>query len=303
MNTLASLTGELALAREAVAGRLRGVDPDDIPAQRKAYDAFAENDPLPEGAGQSTIDLGGVSSLGVLPEGASGERVILWMHGGGYVVGSSVSHRGLGSQVAAAAGCAVVLPDYRLAPEHVYPAAIEDCVAVYHAVLAEGVAPEQIVLAGDSAGGALAVSTALRLKKEGAATPAGLMLLSPWVDLSCEGWSYDAKSRRDPFLTASSLQARAKQYLGAASHDDPGIDLLNADLRGLPPTIIQTGEAEVVLSDSTTLAERIGAAGAPVTLEIWPEMFHVFQARYPMLTQARQAITRLGAWAGAHLRS
>ncbi len=253
--------------------------------------------------GQSTIDLGGVSCLGVLPEGASGERVILWMHGGGYVVGSSISHRGLGAQIAAAAGCAVVLPDYRLAPEHAYPAALDDCVAVYHAVLAEGVAPQQIVLAGDSAGGALAVAVALRLKQQGATTPAGLMLLSPWIDLSCSGWSYEAKAQRDPFLTAASLRVRAGQYLGVASPGDAGVDLLNADLRGLPPAIIQTGEAEVVLSDSTTLAERLGAAGSPVTLEIWPEMFHVFQARYPMLTQARQAITRLGAWAGAHLRS
>jgi acetyl esterase/lipase len=302
LSTVASLTGELALAREAVAGRLRGVDPSDFPAMRQAYDAFAENDPLPEGAGQSVISLGGLDCLGVLPQGASGDHVILWLHGGGYVLGSSASHRGFVSRIAATAKCAAVIPDYRLAPEHPWPAAQDDCVAVYKAVLAEGVPASQIILAGDSAGGALAVATALQLKSENILLPAGLMLLSPWIDMACNGWSYTAKAQRDPFLTQAGLRVRANQYLGSIPPGDKRIDLLNADLRGLPPVFIQTGEAEIVLSDSTTLAERLGGSGSAVTLEIWPDMFHVFQARYPMLSTARQAIERLGAWASAHLK-
>ena len=296
MSTVSALVGELAQAREAVAGRLRGVDPADFPAMRRAYDAFAENDPIPEMSTHSEIDLGGVSCLGLLPKGASGDHVIVWLHGGGFSMGSSRSHKGLASQVAARAKTATILPDYRLAPEHQHPAALEDCVTAYRAVLAEGVKPENIILAGDSAGGGLAVATALKLKELGVAQPAGLMLLSPWVDLANRGWSHEAKAQRDPFLTSSGLATRAREYLG-----DGNLTILDADMRGLPPTYIQTGEAEILMSDSTALAERLGAAGSPVTLEIWPEMFHIFQARYPILTQAREAILRLGHWAAAHV--
>ncbi|MCX7306385.1 MAG: alpha/beta hydrolase [Hyphomicrobiales bacterium] len=296
MSTVTALVGELAQAREAVAGRLRGVDPTDFAAMRRAYDAFAENDPMPEMSTHSDIDLGGVSCLGLLPKGANGDQVILWVHGGGFSMGSSRSHKGLASQVAVRARTATILPDYRLAPEHKHPAALEDCVTTYRAVLAEGVAAKNIILAGDSAGGGLAVATALKLKELGIAQPAGLMLLSPWVDLANRGWSHSAKAQRDPFLTTKGLSLRANEYFGGPN----ALPMLDADLRGLPPAYIQTGEAEILMSDSTSLAERLGAAGSPVTLEIWPDMFHVFQARYPMLSQAREAIDRLGQWAAAH---
>ncbi len=296
MSTVSGLVGELAQARESVAGRLRGVDPTDFPAMRRAYDAFAENDPMPEMSTQSDIELGGVSSLGLLPKGASGDHVIFWVHGGGFAMGSSRSHKGLASQVAVRARTAAILPDYRLAPEHQHPAALEDCVAAYRAVLAEGVAPKNMILAGDSAGGGLAVATALKLKELDAPQPAGLMLLSPWVDLANRGWSHEAKAQRDPFLTSNGLATRAREYLGEGN-----LSILDADMRGLPPAYIQTGEAEILMSDSTALAERLGAAGSPVTLEIWPEMFHIFQARYTMLGQAREAIDRLGQWAAAHV--
>jgi len=301
LSTVAAITSEVALAREAVSARLRGVDPADFPAMRRAYDAFAENDPMPDLATSSDIELGGVSCLGLLPKGASGDHVVLWCHGGGFAMGSSRSHKGLASQVAVVAKTATVIPDYRLAPENRHPAALEDCVAAYRAVVAEGVQPSRVILAGDSAGGGLAVATALRLRQEGAQLPAGLLLLSPWVDLANRGWSHSAKAQRDPFLTTASLETRAKQYLGEAGPKEAGFSILDADLRGLPPAFIQTGEAEVLLSDSTALAERLGASGVPVTLEIWPEMFHVFQARYPMMSQARQAIARLGQWSAAHV--
>ena len=296
MSTVAGLTSELARAKEAVAGRLAGIDPMDFPAMRKAYDAFAANDPMPELATSSDIDLGGINCLGLLPKGASGDHVVLWLHGGGFALGSSRSHRGLAAQVAASAKVAAVVPDYRLAPEHRHPAALDDCVMAYHAVLKEGVQPNRLILAGDSAGGGLVVAAALKLKEQGAPLPAGMMLLSPWVDLANRGWSHNAKAQRDPFLTSSGLSVRAKQYLGEGN-----LSILDADLRGLPPAFIQTGEAEILMSDSTALAERLGAAGVPVSLEIWPEMFHVFQARYGMLSQGRQAIQRLGQWAAAHV--
>lgn len=298
MSTISSLTGDLAQVRESLARRLQGVDPSDLEAQRRAYDAYSENDPMPEMSTQSEIDLGGVSCLGLLPKGCSGDHVILWAHGGGFAMGSSRSHKGLASQVAVAAKVAAILPDYRLAPEHRHPAALEDIVLAYGAILAEGVHANRIILAGDSAGGGLVVAAAMKLKEQGVAMPAGMILLSPWVDLANRGWSHTAKAQRDPFLTTSVLNTRAKQYGGEANAN---LSILDADLRGLPPAFIQTGEAEILMSDSTVLAERLGAAGVPLTLEIWPEMFHVFQARYPMLAQSRQAIQRLGQWAAAHL--
>ena len=292
----AALTGELAQVRESLARRLQGVDPTDFTALRRAYDAYAENDPMPEMSTMSEIDLGGVSSLGLLPKGCSGDHVILWLHGGGFTMGSSRSHKGLASQVAASAKIAAIVPDYRLAPEHRHPAALEDAVRAYQAILGEGVQAGRIILAGDSAGGGLALATALKIKDLGLSMPAGMILLSPWVDFTNGGWSHGAKAQRDPFLTTNGLNTRAVQYLGEAK-----LPLLKADMRGLPPTFIQTGEAEILMSDSTSLAERLGAAGVPVSLEIWPEMFHVFQARYPALSQARAAIQRLGQWAAAHV--
>jgi monoterpene epsilon-lactone hydrolase len=302
LTTVAGLTGEVALAREAVAGRLRGVDPADFAAVRRAYDAFAENDPLPAGAAQSVIPLAGVRCLGVLPKGVGGDQVIFWLHGGGFAMGSSISHRAMAGWTAEHASAAAVIPDYRLAPEHPFPAAIDDAVDAYKAMLGEGVAPGRIIVAGDSAGGWLATALLLRLRAEGIASPAGLMLLSPWVNLANTGWSWEAKATRDPFITKPGLDATAKRWLGERSPLDPEISLLDADLRGFPPVYIQVGEAETLLSDSTRLAERLGASGSPVTLEIWPDMFHVFQARFTLLSPARQAIERLGAWTKAHLR-
>jgi acetyl esterase/lipase len=291
------VSAELVQAREAVAGRLRGVDPNDLAALRAAYDAFAANDPIPKMGTESEIELNGIPALGLLPEGASGDHILLWCHGGGFTMGSSRSHRGIASQVAGLAKIGAIIPDYRLAPEHRHPAALEDCVAAYLGVLGEGIKGQNIILAGDSAGGALAVATALRLKALGAAMPCGMMLLSPWVDLANRGWSHKAKAKRDPFLTTQGLATRAQDYFGGAGQ----LPILEADMRGLPPTYIQTGEAEILMSDSTALTERLGAAGVPVTLEIWPEMFHVFQTRYAVLSHARQAVDRLGQWTAAHL--
>jgi monoterpene epsilon-lactone hydrolase len=292
---------ELAKAIAAVAGRMRGVDPNDTAAQRRAYDAFAADDPVPANMSESEIKLGGVNCLGLLPKGANGDDVILWLHGGGFNLGSSRSHRAFVAQVASAGRLAAVVPDYRLAPEHKHPAALEDVLTVYRCVLKEGVKPDRLILAGDSAGGCLVLAAALALKAKGEPMPAGLLLASPWANLDNTGWSWTAKAQRDPFLTKQGLDARREAYLGGAATRDAGLDIFNADLRGLPPTFIQTGEADVLLSDSTTLAERLGGAGVPVTLEIWPDMFHVFQARFPMLSHARQAVERMGSWASAHI--
>ena len=297
MSSVASPVSELTQAREAVAGRLRGIDPANFPALREAYDAFAAKDPTPPIATQSEIQLNGVKCLGLLPKGGSGDHVIFWCHGGGFTMGSSRSHRGLAAQVAGHARTGAIIPDYRLAPEHRHPAALDDCVAAYQGVLGESMKASNIVVAGDSAGGALAMAMLLRLKQQGTPLPAGVILLSPWVDMANRGWSHAANAARDPFVTSNGLATRASEYFGGAGQ----MPILDADLSGLPPTYIQTGQAEVLMSDSTALTERLGAAGVPVTLEIWPDMFHVFQARYATLTNGRQAVRRLGRWAAVHL--
>jgi len=296
LSTVAALTNELAMAREAVAGRLRGVDPSDFPAMRRAYDAFAENDPMPELATSSDIDLGGVSCLGLLPKGSSGDHVVFWLHGGGFAMGSSRSHKGLASQVAAIARTAAVLPDYRLAPEHRHPAALDDCVASYAAVLKEGVEARNIILAGDSAGGGLAVATALKLKEQGVPLPAGLMLLSPWVDLEGTGESMNGGVSDDPMVAKHLIAAMAPPYLNGADPRTPLAAPLYADLRGLPPLLIQVGRRETLLDDSTRFAQRARKAGVDLTLEVWPGMIHVWQIFASELEEGREAVERIGEY-------
>jgi len=298
----ADLDAELERTLAALAGRFSGVDMSDIDAVRRAYAAFAKDDPMPELSGQSELVLGDVTSFGIVPKGASGDRVILWLHGGGFAHGGAPSHKAFTSWIGHHARAAVVLPEYRLAPEHPYPAALEDCLAAYQGLLSEGVDPGRLVVGGDSAGGHLALSLVLRLRQDGLPQPAGLLFASPWVRLSNTGWSWSAKAGRDPVCTREGLEARARAYLAGRSADEPAVDVLAADLAGLPPAYIQVGEAEVLLSDSTTLAERLGAAACPVTLEVWPDMFHVFQARYRDLTPARAALERMGVWAAAHMK-
>jgi acetyl esterase/lipase len=292
---------ELSRAQMALSRRLHGLDHSDLAGQRRAYDAFSEQDPMPEMALESDVRIGGVPCLGLMAKGGRGSRVILWMHGGGFVLGSSRSHRGLAAQVAAQARATAVVPDYRRAPEARHPAAVEDGLAVYRGLLDEGVAPENILFAGDSAGGFLILAMALRINSVDGPLPSGLMFLSPWVDLSNRGWSHAAKAGRDVLLTRAGLDSRAKMYLGDTRPGEEGTALLQTDLRGLPPAMIQVGEADILMSDSTSLAEKLGAAGAPVSLEIWPHMFHVFQGRYGVLSHAQQAVQRLGSWARAHL--
>jgi epsilon-lactone hydrolase len=188
------------------------------------------------------------------------------------------------------------LLDYRLAPEHPCPAALEDAVAGYRWLLERGVRPEQIVIGGDSSGGGLALATLVRLREQGVALPAAGVLLSPWVDLTIAGPSIQTRAAIDPLVSPESLRLAAGYYLGGA---DPRMTLaspLYADLRGLPPLLIQAGDHEVLLSDATRLAEQARAAGVDVTLDVWDEMWHVWQAWAEILPEGQQAIERIGAF-------
>lgn len=243
-----------------------------------------------------SADLGGVHAQTIVPENVEDGRSLLYFHGGGYVIGSPETHTGMVSYIADAMKASCWSMDYRLGPENPFPAAIEDGVAAYRALLDTGVSPDKIIISGDSAGGGTTVATALKARDEGLPMPAGLALLSPWVNLTNESWSYDTKADRDPMITKASIDRMAKMYLNGADERSPLASPVFADLSGLPPILIQVGPDEVLMSDSIMLAERAGAANVEVSLEIWPEMFHVFQAFYPFLKQSRDAIARIGEW-------
>ena len=233
------------------------------------------------------------------PATAQPGRMVLYLHGGGYVIGSPRSHRHLAAAIASAAAASALLLDYRLAPEHPFPAALDDAVAAYRWLLDHGVAPGGIVIAGDSAGGGLTVATLVALRDAGLPRPAAGVCISPWVDLTCSAPSYAAKAATDPIVDGQSVARMAAAYVGAADRRTPLASPLFADLAGLPPLLIHVGSEEVLLDDSTALADRAAKAGVEATLDVWPEMVHVWHWFLPMLDEAQAAIDRIGIFARA----
>lgn len=228
------------------------------------------------------------------PPGAVAGRVVLYLHGGGYVIGSPRSHRHLAAAIASAGAASALLLDYRLAPEHPYPAAVDDAATAYRWLLDQAIAPEHIVIAGDSAGGGLTVATLLALRDRGAPLPAGGVCISPWVDLTCSGGSYRTKAAVDPIVTQAAVAEMAKAYLGNVSPRTPLASPLFADLRGLPPLLIHVGSDEVLLDDSVQLAAMAKVAGVDATIEVWERMIHVWHWFLPMLDEAHAAIETIG---------
>lgn len=233
--------------------------------------------------------------------GASRERAILYLHGGGYAIGSIDTHRDLVGRLSRASGARGLAIDYRLAPEDPHPAAVDDAVAAYRWLLDEGLAPQQVAVAGDSAGGGLTAATLVALRDAGDPLPGAAALLSPWTDLALSGDSIDGKADEDPMLQRGGLARMAEWYLGGGDARAPLISPLYADLGGLPPLLIQVGTAETLLDDATRLAERAQLAGVDVTLETWDQMIHVFQAFAAILPEGQQAIERIGEFIRKHL--
>jgi acetyl esterase/lipase len=238
----------------------------------------------------------------LLPEGVRADAAVLYLHGGGYVIGSPRSHRHLAAAIARAAGTPALLPDYRLAPEHPFPAALEDAVAAYEWLLARGIAPERIVVAGDSAGGGLTVATLLALRDRGLPRPAGGVCISPWVDLTCSSGSYKTKAAVDPIVLPDSITLMAQAYLGDGDRKTPLASPLFADLRRLPPLLVQVGSDEVLLDDALGLGARAQAAGVEVRVEEWPAMVHVWPWFLGMLDEADRAIGVIGEFVRARIR-
>lgn len=228
------------------------------------------------------------------PPSATPGRVVLYLHGGGYVIGSPRSHRHLAAAIAGAAAASALLLDYRLAPEHPFPAAVEDATAAYRWLLDQAIAPEHIVIAGDSAGGGLTVATLLALHEARVPLPAGGVCISPWVDLTCSGASYRTMAAADPIVRRAGVEEMARAYLGATPPRTPLASPLFADLRGLPPLLIHVGSDEVLLDDAVLLAERAKAGGVDATLEIYDRMIHVWHWFLPMLDEAQTAVEAIG---------
>lgn len=226
-------------------------------------------------------------------------RVILYLHGGGYYRGSLNTHRELCSRIGRAAGWAVFNVGYRLAPEHPFPAALDDALAAWNWLVGTGVEPGRIVVAGDSAGGGLAAALMLSLKAKRRTLPGGAVLLSPWTDLEQTGPSMRTRAAADPSLTKAYLDRFAHAYAGGASVRDPLLSPLYGDLSGLPPLLIQVGTAEILEDDSARFAARAEAAGVVARLERWPDMIHVWQRHAATLPEAQQAIDGIGAWVRA----
>ena len=254
-----------------------------------------------------SVSIGAMHAQWVTAPGARIGKAILYLHGGGFQVGSVRSHRELMAHIGAASSSRVLGIDYRLAPEHRHPAPLHDALAAYDWLLARGFAPGDIAFAGDSAGAGLALSAMLSLRDAGRALPAAAVLMSAWTDLTASGPSYTSRAGTDPIHQRAMILAMARNYLGAdgdtAAARDPLASPLFADLEGLPPLLIQVGDRETVLSDSTMLADKARAAGVRVELEVWENMIHVFQQFPAELVEAREAIESIGAFLGARLLS
>ena len=247
------------------------------------------------------VSAGGVKAEWISAPGAIPGRVVLYLHGGGYVVGSIKTHRDLMGRVARAAKARVLGLDYRLAPEHPFPAAVDDSVAAYRWMLQQDLSPSRIAVAGDSAGGGLVVATLVAIRDAKLPMPATGVCLSPWVDLEGIGESMKTRAHADPVVQREGLTQMAAAYLGGKDARTPLAAPLYADLKGLPPLLIQVGDAETLLDDSNRLAQRARAAGVEVKLEVWPEMIHVFQLFAGFLPEGQQAVDGIGQYLGQQL--
>lgn len=251
----------------------------------------------PGGVDYQEVDAGGVPALWAIPHGAPADRAIQATHGGGYVVGSRYSHRKLYGHVAKAVGVRTLIIDYRRAPEHVHPAPVEDAVTSYQWLLAQGFQPKHIALTGDSAGGALAITTPLLLRDRGLPLPAASVPISPWTDLAITGETVTTHEARDHFVKRHVIELMSGTYLGEhGDRHDPLASPLYADLRGLPPLYIQTGGDETLLDDSSRLVAAARAAGVEVKYDVYPEQQHVFHFLAGTAPEADQAVRDLADW-------
>ena len=275
----------------------------DVSEQRRLLRELLSAQPLPADVAVTEGALGGVPTAEITVDGIEPRHVVVYFHGGVYVMGDAFLAADLASQVGRRTRAKVISVDYRLAPEHPYPAAVDDALAAYEALLHNGIAPSEIVFAGESAGGGLAIATLVNARDHGLALPAAAFVMSPYVDLTLVGTTMETKRDVDPLLSRELLEPRVADY---TQGQDAGLGLISpvfADLTGLPPLIIQAGSHEVLLDDALRLARQAATADVEVTLDITPGVPHVFQAYSPMLDEAAAALDRAGQLLSAHLAS
>jgi len=241
------------------------------------------------------VSANGVKAEWITAKNAAADRVVMYLHGGGYVMGSIDTHRELMARLSKAAQARVLAVDYRLAPENPFPAAVDDSITAYRWLLAQGCKAGRIVIAGDSAGGGLTVSTLVALRDLGAATPAAGVCISPWVDFEAEGESMTSRAAQYPLVSREMILQIARMYIGESGNlREPLAAPINAYLNDLPPLFIQVGNSETLLDDSTRLADKAKEAGVDATLQIWDEMPHVWHLAAPILPEGQEAIDKIG---------
>lgn len=290
--TLTPVDRVIARIRKVYAGWDRSTT---MAQMRSDWDAFFPLDRAP--ASVSVVDAGGVDARWIAAPNARIDRVLVYFHGGGFKIGSATSHQDLMARLSAAADCRVLGLNYRLMPEHRFPAPVEDACAAYRWLLAQGVGPEHIAFAGDSAGGGLVASAMLSLRQQGQRLPAAGVMLSALTDFETRGESYETRAAADPIHQRPMIQALARMYLGKEhSLRDPLASPLHGDLRGLPPLLLQVGDRETGLDDTRAFAEAAEKAGVEVRLEVWDGMIHVFQQFPDELEEARSAIASMGSF-------
>jgi epsilon-lactone hydrolase len=274
----------------------------DVLEQRPIFEKMMAATPPPDDVQTSSRTLGGIPVVAIDIKGTDDRgTVVLYLHGGAYAIGTAASSVGLASNLGRQARARVLSLDYRLAPEHPYPAALDDAVAAYRALVDGEYEPPQVAIAGESAGAGLVAATLVALKQAGLPQPAAAVLMSPWVDLTLAGNSIAGKAAVDPALTPDGLRRRAADYAGSAEATDALISPLFADLSGLPPVLIQAGSHEILLDDATRLAAHAAAADVEVTLDVTPGVPHVFQGFAGTLDEADAALARAGAFLSSHL--
>jgi monoterpene epsilon-lactone hydrolase len=265
--------------------------------RRERLDEVGSIWPVADDVKLDLVDLDGVPGEWSIAPGSGATRVLLFFHGGGYCSGSILSHRRMVTEAGRAAGTRTLAVGYRLAPEHPFPAAIDDALTVWRYVRSQGVAAGRIAVGGDSSGGGLTVALISRLRDVGEALPGCAWLVSPWTDLTMSGETLATKDAIDPIIHKSYLGELADAYLPAGTdRKDPQVSPLYADLKGLPPALIQVGSAETLLADATRFAAAAGAADVRVTLEIWPHMIHAWHLWNAHLEPGRRALTNAGSF-------
>jgi len=268
--------------------------------KRAGMEYFAEWTKISPDVRVEGVNIEGMYSEWVYSPKAVEDKAVLYLHGGGYSAGSTNTHRALAGAISESVGARVLLIEYRLCPEHVFPAALEDSLSAYHYLLKQGFKNSRIIIAGDSAGGGLSIALAMSLRDKGEPLPAGIVCISPWADLATTGESYSTRATADPMLLTTNRKKAALLYAGSESLKNPLVSPIYGNFQGLPPILIQVGSEEILYDDALLLSKRAQSGGVDVTLRVWPGMWHVWHLFGRFVPESRKAIEEIGIYTGKY---